>query len=167
MKSNLKGLLSRLNPYCTRALEGASGVCVNRSHYEVSIEHIFLQLLEDSQSDIPLLLAHFEIDIALWIKQLQQELEGLKNGNPGKPVFSSSLLNLFEDAWVASSVHLGQGQIRSGALLAALADNPLRYGGEFLDSIDRISMDAIGEQFDSLVEVSSEQSASSMSAESH
>jgi type VI secretion system protein VasG len=164
MKSNLKGLLSRLNPYCTRALEGASGVCVNRSHYEVSIEHIFLQLFEDMQSDIPLLLAHFEIDSSIWIKQLQQELEGLKNGNPGKPVFSSSLLNLFEDAWIASSVHLGQSQIRSGALLAALADNPLRYGGEFLDSIDRISMDAIAEQFDSLGEVSSEQSASSMSA---
>ncbi len=160
MKSNLKGLLSRLNPYCTRALEGASGVCVNRSHYEVSIEHILLQLLEDAQSDIPLLLAHFEVDVTLWAKQLQQELEGLKNGNPGKPVFSSSLLNLFEDAWLASSVHLGQSQIRSGALLAALADNPLRYGGEFLDSIDKISMESIAEQFDSLIEVSSEQSAS-------
>ena len=160
MKSNLKGLLSRLNPYCTRALEGASGVCVNRSHYEVSIEHILLQLLDDAQSDIPLLLVHFEIDAAVWAKQLQQELEGLKNGNPGKPVFSSALLNLFEDAWLASSVHLGQSQIRSGALLAALADNPLRYGGEFLDSIDKISMESIAEQFDSLIEVSSEQSAS-------
>ncbi len=160
MKSNLKGLLSRLNPYCTRALEGASGVCVNRSHYEVSVEHILLQLLEDAQSDIPLLLSQFEIDAAVWAKQLQQELEGLKNGNPGKPVFSSSLLNLFEDAWLASSVHLGQSQIRSGALLAALVDNPLRYGGGFLDSIDKISMESIAEQFDSLIEVSSEQSAS-------
>jgi type VI secretion system protein VasG len=160
MKSNLKGLLSRLNPYSTRALEGASGLCVNRSHYEVSVEHILLQLLEDGQSDIPLLLAHFEIDPAQWVKQLQQELEGLKNGNPGKPVFSASLLNLFEDAWIASSVHLGQGQIRSGALLAALADNPLRYGGGFLESLDKISMEAIVNQFDSLIEVSSEQSSS-------
>lgn len=161
MKPNLKGLLSRLNPYCQRALEGASGVCVNRSHYEVSIEHIFVQLLEDAQSDIPLLLTHFEIDIAVWGKQLQQELEGLKNGNPGRPVFSSSLLNLFEDAWIASSVHLGQSQIRSGALLAAIADNPLRYGAEFLDSVDKISLELIAEQFDSLLEVSNEQSASS------
>ena len=164
MKSNLKGLVARLNPYCTRALEGASGVCVNRSHYEVSIEHILLQLLEDSQSDIPLLLAHFEIDPGVWKKQLQQELEGLKNGNPGKPVFSPALLNLFEDAWVASSVHLGQSQIRSGSLLAALSDNPMRYGGEFLQSIDKISMEAIAEQFDSLAEVSSEKAGSTGSA---
>ncbi len=160
MKSNLKGLLLRLNPYCTRALEGASGLCVNRNHYEVSVEHILLQLLEDGQSDIPLLLAHFEIDPTQWVKQLQQELEGLKNGNPGKPVFSASLLNLFEDAWIASSVHLGQGQIRSGSLLAALADNPLRYGGGFLESLDKISMESIVSQFDSLMEVSSEKSSS-------
>jgi type VI secretion system protein VasG len=159
MKSNLKGLLTRLNPYCTRALEGASGLCVNRSHYEVSVEHILLQLLEDGQSDIPLLLAHFEIDSAQWVRQLQQELEGLKNGNPGKPVFSSSLLSLFEDAWIASSVHLGQSQIRSGSLLAALADNPMRYGAGFLESLDKISMEAIVNQFDSLINVSSEQSA--------
>ena len=131
MKSNLKGLIARLNPYCTRALEGASGVCVNRSHYEVSIEHMLLQLLEDPQSDIPLLLAHFEIDAAQWVRQLQQELEGLKNGNPGKPVFSSALLHLFEDAWIVSSVELGQGQVRSAAILAALADNPLRYAADF------------------------------------
>ena len=159
MKSNLKGLLSRLNPYCTRALEGASGVCVNRSHYEVSIEHLLLQLLDDEQSDIPLLLAHFEIDPAHWVKLLQQELEHLKNGNPGKPVFSSALLSLFEDAWVASSVHLGQSQVRSGALLAALADNPMRYGAGFLESLDKISLEEIVNEFDSLIEVSSERSS--------
>ncbi len=159
MKSNLKGLIARLNPYCTRALEGASGVCVNRSHYEVSIEHMLLQLLDDPQSDIPLLLAHFEIDTAQWVKQLQEELEGLKNGNPGKPVFSSSLLNLFEDAWIVSSVELGQGQVRSAALLAALADNPLRYGGEFLESLDKVSLQEIVAQFENLVEVSTEQDA--------
>ncbi|MFT5502956.1 MAG: type VI secretion system protein VasG [Gammaproteobacteria bacterium] len=158
MKPNLQGLISRLNPYCTRALEGASGLCVNRSHYEVSVEHILLQLMEDERSDIPLLLAHFDIDPSVWVKQLQQELEGLKNGNPGKPVFSSALLNLFEDAWIASSVHLGQSQIRSGALLAALSDNPLRYGGAFLESIDKISIEEVSKQFDSLMEVSNEKS---------
>jgi len=156
MKSNLKGLIARLNPYCTRALEGASGVCVNRSHYEVSIEHILLQLMQDPQSDIPLLLAHFAIDSEHWIKQLQQELEGLKNGNPGRPVFSSALLSLFEEAWIVSSVEFGQSQIRSAAILAALADNPLRYGGGFLESLDKISLREIVDQFESLVEVSSE-----------
>ncbi len=156
MKSNLQGLIARLNPYCTRALEGASGVCVNRSHYEVSVEHMLSQLLEDPKSDIPLLLAHFEIEPAHWVRQLQEELEGLKVGNPGKPVFSSALLNLFEEAWIFSSVELGQAQLRSAAILAALVDNPLRYGGEFLESLDKMTSQEIANQFENLVEVSSE-----------
>ncbi len=164
MKSNFSGLIQKLNPYCTQALEAASGVCVNRSHYEVSVEHMLLKLLEDERSDIPLLLAHFEVDSGGWKKQLQGELEQLKNGNPGKPVFSDSLQNLFEEAWVASSMHLSQTQIRSGTFLAAMADNPHRYGMSFLDAIDKINMDEIVNQFDSLVEVSNEQSATPSAA---
>ncbi|MFT5741840.1 MAG: type VI secretion system protein VasG, partial [Gammaproteobacteria bacterium] len=160
MKSNFAGLISKLNPYCTHALEGASGVCVSRSHYEVSVEHLLLKLLEDERSDIPLLLAYFEIDPGQWNKQLLHELEGLKNGNPGKPIFSDSLQSLLEEAWVASSMHLNQIQIRSGALLAALADKPHRYGVGQLPGIESISMEEISGQFESLATVSSEQSAS-------
>ncbi len=160
MKSNFGGLLKKLNPYCTQALEGASGVCVSRSHYEVSVAHLMLKLLEDERSDIPLLMAHFDVEAGRWTKQLQQELEQLKAGNPGKPVFSDALQSLFEEAWVMSSMHLSQLQIRSGALLAAVADNPLRYGMGALDSIDKIDLDEIVSQFESLVEVSGEQSTS-------
>jgi hypothetical protein len=49
MSADLKGLLTRLNPYCTRALEAASGLCVTRSHYEVSIEHMLLHTLKLSR----------------------------------------------------------------------------------------------------------------------
>ena len=163
MAADLKGLLSRLNPYCTRALEAASGLCVNRSHYEVSIEHMLLQLMEDQQADIHLVLRHFEIEPSHWIKQLQQQIEGLKDGNPGKPVFSASLLSLFKDAWMMSSVQLGQAQIRSAALLAVLVDNPLRYGTGFLDDIDKISVDEIIKQFPSIEEVSTEETKISAS----
>ena len=164
MKSNFAGIVGKLNGYCKQSLEAASGVCVSRSHYEVSIEHMLSKLLEDERSDIPLLLAHFEIDAGDWNQAVLQELEGLKNGNPGKPVFSDSLQSLLEEAWVASSMHLGQVEIRSGAVLAALADNPHRYGGGFLPSIDKISMEEIAGQFESLVTVSSEQSASPVSS---
>jgi type VI secretion system protein VasG len=156
MKPNLQGLIARLNPYCTRALEGASGACMNRSHYEVSVEHLLVQLMEDPQSDIPLLLAHFEINREHWHKQLQQALEELKNGNPGRPVFSTTLLNVIEEAWVASSVELGQSQIRSAAILAVLADNPLRHGVDYLESVEKLSLQNIAADFDSLIEVSIE-----------
>lgn len=166
MAADLKGLISRLNPYCTRALEAASGLCVNRSHYEVAMEHMLLQLMEDQQADIHLVLRHFEIDPSRWIKQLQQQLEAIKDGNPGKPVFSATLLSLIKDAWMMSSVQLGQAQIRSAALLAVIAENPLRYGADFLEDIDRVSVDEIVNQFPSIQQVSSEESRSAASAAS-
>ena len=156
MRANLKGLVSRLNPYCTRALEAASGLCVNRSHYEVSITHMLLQLLDDPQADVQLLLKHFEIDPAIWIKELQNEIESFKNGNPGKPVFSAALISCLEDAWMVSSVEFSQQQTRSAAVLTVLADNPNRYGTDFLSDIHKISLDEINKQLDSLIEVSSE-----------
>ena len=158
MSTDINGLISRLNPYCTRALEAASGLCVNRSHYEVAMEHMLLQLMEDEQADIHLILRHFEIDPSEWIKQLQQQLENIKDGNPGKPVFSSTLLSLIKDAWMMSSVQLGQLDIRSASLLAVLVDNPLRYGAGFLEDIDKISVEEIVKQFPSIQEVSSEES---------
>ena len=166
MGADLQGLISRLNPYCTRALEAASGLCVNRSHYEVAMEHILLQLMEDPQADIHLVLRHFEIEPSDWIKQLQQQIENLKDGNPGKPVFSSTLLSLIKDAWMMSSVQLGQMQIRSAALLAVLVDNPLRYGASFLENIDKITIEEIVKQFPNIQEVSTEQSQDASTATS-
>ena len=49
---DIKTLISRLGPFCTRALEGAAGLCVGRSHYEVTVEHLLAKFLEEPQSDI-------------------------------------------------------------------------------------------------------------------
>ena len=141
MRTDLKGLIGKLNAYSKRSLEGASGLCVNRSHYEVSVEHLLLQMLENEQADACLILQHFDIDPAHWVKRLQQEMESIKDGNPGKPVFSSKLLGLFEEAWMLSSIGLGQTQIRSAALILTIADNAMRYGVDYLDLIEKISID--------------------------
>ena len=70
MKADLKSLVRRLNHQCTKALEASSGLCVNRSHYEVAPEHLLLELLEDPKADVQLVLKHFEIDPGRWSKQL-------------------------------------------------------------------------------------------------
>lgn len=159
MEVDIKKLLEHLNPHCTRALEGASGLCITRNHYEVAAEHLLLQLLEDAKTDLPLILRHYEIDPAKWEKRLLQELEILRDGNPGRPVFSPNLIRLFEQAWMLSSLELGLAEIRSGALLAILVDNPMRYGIHYLDGIDKLFLDGIKKEFDSVVHVSEEQSA--------
>ena len=43
---NLKTLVNKLNPVCRRALEGAAGLCLSRTNYNVEMEHWLLKLLE-------------------------------------------------------------------------------------------------------------------------
>jgi type VI secretion system protein VasG len=159
VKVDIKSLLGRLNDYSKHSLEAASGLCVNRSHYEVSIEHLLLQMLENPQTDVTLILRHFEIDPSSWIKYLQQELESFKDGNPGKPVFSSTLMRWLEDSWIVSSLDLGLAQIRSGSLLLSLVNNAVAFGISYLPDLDKLNSEEIKKQFNSVIEVSSEGSS--------
>jgi hypothetical protein len=59
---DLKGLIGKLNPVCQRALEGAAGLCLSRTNYNVEVEHWLTKLLEQPGNDICLLLKHFDID---------------------------------------------------------------------------------------------------------
>src|SRR5882762_540152 len=59
---DLKSLVGKLNTPCRRALEGAAGLTLSRSQFNVEIEHWLIKLLEDGQSDITACMQHFEID---------------------------------------------------------------------------------------------------------
>src|ERR1051326_241976 len=85
---DIKSLLRRLNRFCTRALEGAAGLCVSRGHYEVTTEHLLLKMLDDPNGDLQPILRHFEIEPAYVQKALQRTVEELRSGNAGRPVFS-------------------------------------------------------------------------------
>ncbi len=153
----IKSILRRLNRFCTRALEGAAGLCVSRGHYEVTVEHLLLRMVEDPAADLQLLLRHFEIESARFQKALQRAVEEMRSGNAGKPVFSPLMLEWFQDGWLVASLEFGLTEVRSGALMAALIDRPSRYTtGAFVDMLDKISKEAIRKNLLSIVEKSSE-----------
>ena len=52
----LKPLVGRLNPCTKQALEDGVGLCVSRSHYEITVEHLLVKLFDNAQADIALLL---------------------------------------------------------------------------------------------------------------
>jgi type VI secretion system protein VasG len=114
---DIRSLLGRLNPFCTRCLEAAAGLCVSRSHYEVTLEHFLAKVLEDPQADLSLILHHFGIEPGRLARSIDQTLEDFRRGNAAKPVFSPPLLEWFQDAWLIASVDQGETRIRSGALL--------------------------------------------------
>ena len=155
---DIKSLLNRMNSYCTRCMETAAGHCVSRSHYEVTVEHLFLKMLEDPQADIQLILKHFEIDPGRLVKAVEQAMTEFKTGNSGKPVFSPMLIQWFQQAWLIGSVDYNENKIRSGVLLLALLKNPLRFAsGDYTDLLKDISTDTLGKEIGHIVQNSSEQ----------
>ncbi|MBW2093721.1 MAG: type VI secretion system ATPase TssH [Deltaproteobacteria bacterium] len=157
---DIKALLNRLNQYCTRCLEAAAGLCVSRTHYEVTIEHFLAKLLEEPQSDVPLILRQFDIDAGKVKKAIDQTIEDFRTGNAAKPVFSPLLMELFQEAWLASSVDLGEGRIRSGGLLVAFLNKPTQFAtGYYVDLLSPLSRDAVLAQFHEIIAKSIEQPA--------
>ena len=155
---DIKSLLKRLNRFCTRSLEAAAGLCVSRSHYEVSIEHMLLELAEDPAADIQMILKHFGTDISHLQKALQNSLEEFRSGNAGKPVFSPQLLEWFQEGWLIGSIDLGMTEIRSGVLLAGLIGNPARYTtSRYYDVLQNIRMEEFKGRFYDITAGSSEE----------
>ena len=131
---DIKSLLDRLNNHCTRSLEAAAGLCVSRTHYEVTIEHMLSKLMDDPQSDLPLILRHFDIDAGKVQKEIDHSLEDYKTGNAAKPVFSPLLMEWIQESWLMASVDLGENKVRSGALILALLNrSSLFASGKYVD----------------------------------
>lgn len=116
---DFKSLVKRLNPTSRAALEAAAYSCLDRTHYEITIEHFLLRLLDQPKCDLLLVLEEFGIDRDGLAKYLERQLEMMKIGNSGRPQFSPLLGDFFSNAWLISSLDLHDDQIRSGALLAA------------------------------------------------
>jgi type VI secretion system protein VasG len=154
---DIKSLLSRLNTYCTRCLEAAAGLCVSRTHYEIAVEHVLVKLLEDPQSDIPLILRYFDIDAGRVQKAVDQSLEDFKTGNAAKPVFSPLVMEWFQEAWLLASVDLGESQVRSGALMLAFLSRSSQFAtGGYVDLLNSIRRDTLMAQFWDILKNSSE-----------
>jgi type VI secretion system protein VasG len=157
---DIKSLLSKLNDFCANALHGAAGLCVTRTHYEVAVEHFLVKCLEDPQSDLPLILRRFEIDPGRLSKALSAGLEDFKTGNAAKPVFSPLLMELFQDAWLISSVDLTEAKIRSGAIILAFLAKPSFYAsGAWADIIKTVGREALLNEFWTVLKPSSEHRA--------
>lgn len=124
---DLKSLVVKLNEPCRTALEGAAGLCLARTHYNVEIEHWVLKLLEVPDSDLQFLLRKFEINPANLVTHLNRELDAIKGGNSRAPALSPTIIDLVKNAWILASVEYGQSRVTSAHILAALLlDDGLR-----------------------------------------
>jgi type VI secretion system protein VasG len=123
---NLKTLVNKLNPICKRALEGAAGLCLSRTNYNVEIEHWLLKLLEPADTDLTKILRQYDVNAARVNRELTQTLDRVKTGNARAPELSPDILDTMREAWTLASLKFTSYAIRSGfLLLALLADRTL------------------------------------------
>ena len=158
MSVNLKSLIGRLNVTCRQALEGAAGLCLSRTNYDVEVEHVLLKILEAPDTDLAKILRRFEIDASRFAKEVTRALDRLKTGNARTPALSPRLPRLIEKAWLVASIEYGASKIRSGHLvLVLLTDDDLsRLTREISKDLAGISVEQLTKTFADVVKGSAE-----------
>jgi type VI secretion system protein VasG len=160
-----RALVQKLNPVCTRALERGAGACMTSRHYEVTVEHVLLALLDDRESDIVAVLEHYRVDAATLRGSVTKSLGEQRTGNSGKPVFSPTLLEWMQDAWLYASTELGDARLRSGALLVRIALSPSRYLAGTLTALEEVPRDELRKNVAVIASTSGEAAVTARQAE--
>lgn len=166
MQLDMKTLVGKLNPACKRALEQAAQLCVQQTNFNVEVEHLLLTLLEQSDNDLAVGLKAFDVEASDVIADLQGAVESLRRGNTRTPALSPQIADLLQEAWVYSSLSLGQKATRSAAVLQAALDTQairesLLHGVPALASIPR---DGLREAWSEILSHSSEAMPSALEA---
>jgi type VI secretion system protein VasG len=158
MNVSLKPLIGKLNQSARSALEGAAGVCVSRTHYDVEVEHYLLKVLESSGGDFDKIAARFGIDRARFADELARSLDALKTGNARTPSFSPSLVRVLAEAWKVGSLEYGLEEIRTGATILVLVADPelSRMTRELSRELQKVDAQTLAVEFLTILEGSSE-----------
>jgi type VI secretion system protein VasG len=168
MGLNLKALIAKLNDPSRAALEGAAGLCLSRTHYDIEIEHYLTKLLDSSSGDFAAIIKHFEIDKSRLTGELARSMDKLKSGNARTPAISPTVLKMLTTAWTIGSIDFNAGQVRTGFTILALAsDEDLsRLVREVSKEFQKINADALRKDLMAIVALSSEATTTASSATS-
>jgi type VI secretion system protein VasG len=158
MGLNLKALIAKLNDPTRAALEGAAGLCLSRTHYDIEVEHFLSKLLDSSDGDFAAIAKHFEIDKSRLTTELARSMDKLKSGNARTPAISPTVLKMLTTAWTIGSIDFNAGQVRTGfTVLALVSDEDLsRLVREVSKELQKINADALRKDLMAIVALSSE-----------
>jgi type VI secretion system protein VasG len=159
MPANLRALIGKLNDTTRSAMEGAAGLCLARTHYDIEIEHFLLKLLDSPGSDFAAILHHFGVDKARLAEELTRSLDTFKRGNARTPAFSPTLVQMFQEAWTFGSLEYNAASIRTGYVAVALVSvtELSRLISEFSRELQKIGPEALQKTFSDIVANSDEQ----------
>ena len=124
MDIDLRTLISRLNPSCRVALEGAAEKCVELKHPSVESEH-FLEVLLSHESTLEFRnwLSASGIDADPILTEIQIFIAGIPQSDSEMPAIGQYLTDWLSAAWVRVSSLAGRQQIDVLALFFAAVDD--------------------------------------------
>ncbi|MBK6920810.1 MAG: type VI secretion system ATPase TssH [Deltaproteobacteria bacterium] len=138
MRVEPKALVRRLNPTCTRALEGVVERAAAGRYYEITPDHMLHGLLLVEDGDAAAILHHFRKDRLRIAAAVERSLQKLRTGNAGRPMFAETLFTWFENAWVSASLERNAVQLRSADLLLEFVAHVGRYTTESFADLEAI-----------------------------
>jgi type VI secretion system protein VasG len=155
---NLKSLIGKLNDSTRGATEGAAGLCLARTHYDIEVEHYLTKLMDSTDNDAAAIYKHFEVDTSRLSGELARSLDKLKSGNARTPALSPTLIRMLLEAWTIGSIDYGAAQIRTGFTILALVTNDelVRLMRDVSREFQKIQADALRKDFESIVSHSGE-----------
>ncbi len=164
MSLNLKALIGKLNDQARSALEGAAGLCLSRTHYDIEIEHYLAKLLESQASDFAKIVKHFGVDKSRLTGELMRSMDKLKSGNARTPAISPSVLKMLTQAWTIGSIDFNASEVRTGfTVLALVSDEELaRITREISREFQKIQPEALRNEFAKIVADSSEETVTAV-----
>jgi len=153
MGISLKSIVSKLNDTTRAALEGAAGLCLARTHYDVEIEHFLMKLLDSAESDFAKIVKQFGVDKSRLSGELSRALDKLKTGNARTPSFSPSLFTMLTEAWTIGSLEFNAAQVRTGFTILALVshDDLSRIVREIGKELQKIEPEALRKQLPAIL----------------
>jgi len=166
MSLNLKSLIGKVNDATRTTLEGAAGLCLSRTHYDIEVEHFLLKALDNADYDIAYILKQYGVDKSRFTAELQRSLDRLKTGNARSPAFSPQLVRMLTEAWTIATIEYDAAQVRTGFALLALITEPelARLIRDVSKEIQLIPPEALRKDFYTVTQKSREVSPSLASA---
>jgi type VI secretion system protein VasG len=161
-------LFGKLNSVGYKAIESATVFCKLRGNPYVELVHWLNQLLQQPDSDLHRIVREFQLDPARLARDMTESLDKLPRGASSISDLSAHLEQAVERAWVYGSLMYGAGQVRTGHLIVGILKTPgLRNALPAISrEFEKIKVDRLTEEFDSIVGSSPETNAAASSAAS-
>ena len=152
-------LFGKLDRLAYQAVEGATVFCKLRGNPYVELVHWLHQILQNQNSDLHRIVAHYQLDPARLVADMQRALDGLPRGASSISDLSEHLEDATERGWVWGSLLFSASQVRTGFLVLGMLKTPalrnILFGisGEF----KKIKPDDLAENFAKAVQGSPEE----------